>query len=188
MDMRRYALALLFGMTAMLSSCGTMQSSHRSPTEPKAIAHIRFYDKDWAAGHNFCTVAINSLPYVYSGGFFGCTKDEARSAKLQDLPAGTRIVLYDDPDCGDSDDYAIITVLKYAHEIVVGGFKYPLKTKIGGRCGFTTRTVSWVRCPARKWMPRGRIRCMSRSPSVSRRQNSVSGTEAPHDAWTPLAG
>lgn len=123
MDMRRYALALLCGMTAMLS-CGTVQSSHRSPTEPKAIAHIRFYEGDWASEENFCTVTISSLPYVYSGGFFGCKNDEARSAKLQDLPAGTRIVLYDSESCGDSDDYAIITVKQYVHEIVVGGFRY----------------------------------------------------------------
>ncbi|WP_426287192.1 hypothetical protein [Luteibacter sp. E-22] len=129
MDMRRYALALLFGMTAMLS-CGTVQSSHRSPIEPKAIAHIRFYDKGAAEGHNFCTVSISSLPYVYSGGFFGCTKDEAVSAKLQDLPPGTRIVLYDDPDCGDSDDYAVITIKQYVHDQILGHFAWDLDTPV----------------------------------------------------------
>lgn len=123
MDTQRYMLAsLLLMMAAVLSSCGTPPSNNRGTTGTKAIAHIRFYDKDWAAGNNFCTVSITSVPYTSTGNFFGCTKDEARSAKLQDLPPGTTIALYDDPGCGDSDDYSIITIKKYMPQIVVGGF------------------------------------------------------------------
>jgi len=146
MDMPTYKLASFLLASALLSACDLPHSAghHASGNirqtatgsaphgthvtlgdETKAIAHIRFYDKDWAEGHNFCTVAIDSIPYTYTdGGFFGCTKDEARSAKLQNLPPGSTITLYDSPSCGDHDDYATIRTTMYMPNIVVGGFRY----------------------------------------------------------------
>jgi hypothetical protein len=125
MDVSQCALALLLLIAAGLPPALAMPQSAPGQThkQTKAIAHIRFYDKDWATGHNFCTVAIDKVPYTSTGSFFGCTKDEARSAKLQNLPPGTKIALYDDPDCGDSDDYAVITITKYMDNIIVPGFK-----------------------------------------------------------------
>lgn len=135
MDASRFVFAsLLLTVNSFLPSLATPLPDERSAPpgthvtigdETRAIAHIRFYDKDGAQGHNFCTVAIESQPYKYTGGFFGCTKDEARSAKLQNIPPGSTITLYDDPRCGDSDDYAIIRTTMAMSEIVVGGFRYP---------------------------------------------------------------
>jgi hypothetical protein len=134
MDASRFALAFLLLILGNLPPSLAMQpaaghetrsgANGKTGESPNAIAHIRFYDKDWADGHNFCTVSIMALPYNYWGGFFDCTKDEARSAKLQNIPAGSTITLYDDPDCGDSDDYATIKVLKRVANITVGGFRY----------------------------------------------------------------
>lgn len=128
MDGSRFSLALLILIAGGLPPALAMPQSAPGQTQKqtKAIAHIRFYDKDWAKGDNFCTVAIDKVPYTSTGGFFSCTNDEARSAKLQNLPPGTKITLYDDPGCGDSDDYAVITITKYMENIVVPGFRSEL--------------------------------------------------------------
>jgi len=88
MDVSRCALALFILVAGGLPPALAMPQSAPGQTQKqtKAIAHIRFYDKDWAEGHNFCTVAIDKVPYTSTGDFFGCTRDEARSAKLQNLP------------------------------------------------------------------------------------------------------
>jgi hypothetical protein len=123
MDTQRNALVLLFLMMATEAHArGTEQSNKVAPPETKAIAHIRFYDKDWGDGHNFCTVAIDKVPYTSTGNFFDCTNDEAQSVRLQDLPPGTTIALYDDPHCGDSDDYSIIRITKLMPNILVKNF------------------------------------------------------------------
>jgi hypothetical protein len=124
MDTRRHTLAsLLLVMTAALSSCGTLQPRNHSPTETKAVANIRFYEGLWATQSNFCTTSIFSIPYAYKG-FWDCSNDEAKSLKLQNIPAGSTIAVYDSKSCGDDDDYSVITVLKSVPEIVVGDFTH----------------------------------------------------------------
>ena len=51
---------------------------------------------------------------------FKCQNDEARSVKLKNIPAGTRIMVFDSPNGSMSDDYTIIDVIKqtpYFYEI-----------------------------------------------------------------------
>ena len=40
-----------------------------------------------------------------------CENDEARSAELSQVPAGTKITVYDSPDMKTNDDFTVITVL-----------------------------------------------------------------------------
>lgn len=125
MDTPRHMLApLLFMTTILLSSCGRLPSNDHHPSGAKAVAYIRFYEGFNASQSNFCTVPIFSLPYTNSGGFFNCANDEAKSVKLQNIPAGSMISVYDSRSCGDDDDYSIITVKKSVPEIIVGDFTH----------------------------------------------------------------
>ncbi|NML21590.1 hypothetical protein HHL16_11935 [Pseudoflavitalea sp. G-6-1-2] len=49
--------------------------------------------------------------------------DEIRSAKLQDVRAGCVIRVYDDPNGGTGDDYAIVTVKQTHPGYIVGSFQ-----------------------------------------------------------------
>ena len=48
-----------------------------------------------------------------------CDNDEARSAELSQVPAGTKITVYDSPDMKTNDDYTVITVLNDIFDSVI---------------------------------------------------------------------
>jgi hypothetical protein len=131
MDKSRFVLAslLLIVGSLLFSGCAPLPGKRQATSaanatsghETSAVAYIRFYDDDDADGHNYCTLTIDRQPYDFSGEL-DCTNDEARSAKLQNVPAGTTIALYDAKRCGDHDDYSVIEVTRTMPEIVVRGF------------------------------------------------------------------
>ncbi|HEX7815560.1 hypothetical protein [Dyella sp.] len=53
----------------------------------------------------------------------GCENDEARSARIVGLPAGTRISIYDSPSGSTSDDYTIITLRRNIEDLVIPTFQ-----------------------------------------------------------------
>lgn len=53
----------------------------------------------------------------------GCENDEARSARIVNLPAGTRISVYDSPSGSTSDDYTTITLRRHIDDLVIPSFE-----------------------------------------------------------------
>ena len=60
---------------------------------------------------------------IKNGDFNGCENDEARSARIAGLPAGTRISVYDSPDGSTSDDYTTIVLRKDAKDLIIPSFE-----------------------------------------------------------------
>lgn len=57
-----------------------------------------------------------------------CDNDEARSVVLTNIRAGTRIYLYDDPDCESGDDWTKIEALQDVHRYVVNSVEQNSET------------------------------------------------------------
>ena len=100
---------------------GSVDAGSRTIAEKQASAaaggktvygFIRFYEGKGATQDTFCAETISSLPYHVSGRI--CKNDEAKSLKVEGLPAGTRIWVYDNPNCDTGDDWALITTLQRA--------------------------------------------------------------------------
>lgn len=130
MDMARYAFALfLMGLALDMPSTRAMSqpaNGHAPGHDEKAVAFVRWYEGYNASQDNFCTIPINTIPYYQTNTFkeIHCSNDEAKSVKMQNLPPGTEIYIYDMPSCGDSDDWGKITILKQSASIIVGGFSH----------------------------------------------------------------
>jgi len=77
---------------------------------------IRLYKGETLGSENFCTITISTHPYietVYFGSGKTCGKnDHASSMKLHNMPAGSIITVYDNPKCGDHDDWQSTTVTR----------------------------------------------------------------------------
>jgi len=72
---------------------------------------IVFYEGNGASQNIVCTLSHShgeSLNFKKSG---DCDNDEARSVKLIEVPAGSEIKVYDNPDGSTGDDYTVIKVL-----------------------------------------------------------------------------
>jgi hypothetical protein len=128
MDTPRYLLASLFIIgLGMLASCAAT-NPQKNPTGngTNAVAFVRWYEGLWGEQENFCTVSIFQLPYQVSTTFsdIGCDNDEARSVKLENLPPGTVITVYDAKNCGKHDDWGEITIYKQGGDLMVGDFNH----------------------------------------------------------------
>jgi hypothetical protein len=92
---------------------------------------IRFYEGKNATEANFCTIGDlkqdDHLTVKFGGGnnTYGCDNDEATSMKLERMPPGTIIKVYDNPDCGDDDDWQKTTVIisRPDFDIIVPSFE-----------------------------------------------------------------
>lgn len=121
-------LLLLLGVSMLAAGCASVPLPRAAATAPREVPTIRFYEGWNASQENICTVSIDRIPFYAMTDVkaWGCDNDEAKSMKLRNLPAGSVIELYDDPGCGDHDDWVKITVLKArpgADDLIVGGFE-----------------------------------------------------------------
>lgn len=95
--------------------------------QPRDLPTVRFYEGFDGTQENLCTVTIAEMPYWVEGNVkdFHCDNDEIRSMKLHKLPAGSYVTLYNDPHCGDHDDWqrtSIISSTQTSADIIVSGF------------------------------------------------------------------
>jgi uncharacterized protein YraI len=78
-------------------------------------AYVRLYEKGDTAGDVVCTININEAPHnqivQMKSGDNSCSNDEAVSVSFSNIPAGSIISLYDDPNCGEGDDWVKFTFL-----------------------------------------------------------------------------
>lgn len=98
------------------------------PVSPRDLPTIRLYEGFDGTQENLCTITIASPSYWVEGEVdeeFGCDNDEIRSMKLHNLPAGSYVTLYNDPGCGDHDDWQRTTITRWrpgAEDVIVSGF------------------------------------------------------------------
>lgn len=97
----RFLTACMLGMMVW-ASCG-----HADGSAAKALPSIRFYKDNGGTGTNVCTATLDSSSYFVkrTAANLGCGNDNIRSMKLQNIPVGTTITLYDSAPCGDDDDW-----------------------------------------------------------------------------------
>ncbi|BDU18823.1 hypothetical protein [Dyella sp. GSA-30] len=86
---------------------------------------VIFYRDNAAGGDIVCGVPgrVHIDANIKNGDFTGCENDEARSARIANLPAGTRISVYDSPDGNTSDDYTTIVLRKDVTNLIVPSFE-----------------------------------------------------------------
>lgn len=117
--------AAIFLLTGCTKAPSLMQAKGVAPTD---LPTIRMYEGFDGKQENLCTITISTAPYWIQGEVdkeFGCDNDEIRSMKIHNLPAGSYVTLYNDPKCGDHDDWqrTIITRSRPgAQDIIVSGF------------------------------------------------------------------
>jgi hypothetical protein len=144
MDTLRYALASLLIAAIGLTGCsprtghfqrdGSAAAAKSQPAnDTQAVAFVRWYEGLHLEQDNFCSVDISTQPFYLRTKFseYGCKNDEARSVELQNLPPGTVLYVYDDPNCGESDDWGKAKVLKQATSLQVGDFNHSFSEPAG---------------------------------------------------------
>jgi len=72
---------------------------------------IVFYEGNGGSQNIVCTLSRPEGGYTNFKNNRNCGNDEARSVKLIEVPAGSEIKVYDDPNGSTRDDYTVITVL-----------------------------------------------------------------------------
>ncbi|URL57459.1 hypothetical protein IM816_12545 [Luteibacter flocculans] len=88
----------------------------------KAVGFVRFYEGYNGSQDNFCSYTINTLPYFRQGK--PCKNDEAKSLKYENVPAGSTVYVYDNPNCDQGDDWAVMSTIRFANpRIVVWNFE-----------------------------------------------------------------
>ncbi|EDM68919.1 hypothetical protein PE36_19980 [Moritella sp. PE36] len=83
---------------------------------------VIFYEGNGATQNIVCGIGGDKTRYIPSGEH-GCENDEARSAKLVDVQAGTTIVVYDSPSGNTNDDYTVIQIKHNLSEYVIDSFE-----------------------------------------------------------------
>lgn len=137
---RRMHSFLIVLTIVLLASCATPQpagnyAAPRSPQQSKtgnavkAVAFMRFWNREDNHDDNFCTIDVPQVPFYLRlnlkdepEGQVDCANDKARSVTLENMPPGTLLWLFDDPDCGKSDDWTKVTVLKQVSAINIPSF------------------------------------------------------------------
>lgn len=105
--------ASCIGLIATLAWCASCVAATKVE-----LPAIRFYEGKKATDTNVCTIGglkpDEHLTVKFGAGNnnYGCDNDEAKSMKLQNMPAGTVIKVYDSPDYGDHDDWQKTTVIQ----------------------------------------------------------------------------
>lgn len=80
-------------------------------TETLNYGGIIFYEGNNATKDIVCGLSVGRNRTIKRGDK-GCSNDDARSAKLVNVPAGTKFRVYDSPDGDYDDDWAEVEVLK----------------------------------------------------------------------------
>jgi hypothetical protein len=91
----------------------TEKNTKAAPGNREVYGFIRFYEGKSGTQDTFCPVTVTTLPYHSKEKM--CKNDEAQSLRVESLPAGTRIWVFDNSNCDTGDDWALITTLKRAN-------------------------------------------------------------------------
>lgn len=83
---------------------------------------IIFYEGNYASQNIVCGIGTKQYR-KFSSGNYGCENDEARSAKLVNVQAGTVIKVYDSSSGSENDDFSIIKVKRFAKSVVIRSFE-----------------------------------------------------------------
>jgi len=86
---------------------------YEEPTGPTTATRITFYEGNGCSQDIVATYGPKN-----AAGRIG-KNDEARSLSLVQVPAGTRIFIYDSPDAKENDDFAFILVKKKTFEYCI---------------------------------------------------------------------
>lgn len=104
-----HRIATRIGLIAAIAWCanGTAATKVDPPT-------VRFYEAKWGTEANICTISILEPGKQLTVRFKDndCDNDEADSMKLHNMPPGSIITVYDDPDCGDHRSWHRTTVAR----------------------------------------------------------------------------
>src|ERR1700744_3864831 len=86
---------------------------------------IIFYEGNNATQDIVCGVPgrVSIEANIKNNGFKGCENDEARSARIVNLPAGTRISVYDSPSGSKDDDYTTIVLRRNITNLIIPSFE-----------------------------------------------------------------
>lgn len=86
---------------------------------------IVFFSNDQLLDINYCGSVPTSKSATWDLKDSGApvTNDEAAACILMDVPEGTIITLYDDPDGSTSDDYTTITVTENIYQYTMLSFE-----------------------------------------------------------------
>lgn len=80
------------------------------------------YEGNHATQNKVCGIALADSEVRFSGNG-SCDNDEARSLVLTLARAGTRVSLYDSPDCRTNDDHTIVRAKRDLFRKVIGSFE-----------------------------------------------------------------
>jgi len=111
------SLAAMATATLCMVSCQSVkygkEASAGQPSpgkQPRSFPVVRYFEGNWGSQDTFCPDQI-TIPV---SGYWRtqhriCKNDEARSLRVENLPQGSEIEVYDNPDCNVGDDWAKIT-------------------------------------------------------------------------------
>ncbi len=98
--------------------CG--EATNLEELNPKIV----FYRKNNLDGYPMCTIALDpSVGHVDFTESNVCENDEARSAALYEIPAGTVMRVFDNSDGNTNDDFIVITALQDIMYREIGTFE-----------------------------------------------------------------
>ncbi|MEM1178425.1 MAG: M12 family metallopeptidase, partial [Acidobacteriota bacterium] len=104
-----------------------------SPTDIDAVnrtyfPNFTFYEGNAATQERVCAFGAIAQTVKFKQDGFTCENDEARSVRLNHVPPGVSLVLYDDPDCHQNDDWTVIRSLDSVTNFIVPSFESALTT------------------------------------------------------------
>ena len=92
---------------------------------PLSRGAIVFYEGNNATQNIVCSLLFDTNKGVnFKNDGFGCDNDEARSAVLVNVPAGTNFSVYDSPDGSHGDDYSTYEVKQFISKFTINSFHH----------------------------------------------------------------
>lgn len=152
-------LLCLIAASTVLAGCATPSLSHRQGVGTNDLPTIRLYEGRGGREENICVIEILAVPFHSFEKV--CKNDEAMSMKLHNMPPGTVITVYDDPECGDHDDWQRTTVTSSrpgADDILIGDFE-DTGSWVGTGANPSTYTTLFSGSPHRYDLS-GKVSCM----------------------------
>lgn len=117
------------------------QGNESSSSTKSINAYVRLFEKGDTAGDVVCTLPITSAPFVENINLkkdsYDCSNDEAVSISFSNIPAGSIISLYDDPNCKQGDDWVKFTFFSEVSWTFAHDFEINQEVKKDGHLVFT---------------------------------------------------
>ncbi|EMQ2878856.1 hypothetical protein V9N52_004196 [Vibrio navarrensis] len=101
----QYSVKIAMKLAGSILLLGSF-STQAEPIQPT----LKFYEGKYATQDLVCSIVAKNETINFKKDTYNCENDEASSLVLSQIPFGTVITIYDDPNSSTNDDYTVITV------------------------------------------------------------------------------